>query len=43
MKLFLSGINQEVPVAENVIEFAVKTSNTTRPNNGISPKFIKDW
>ena len=34
---------RKVPVAENVIEFAVKTSNTTRPNNGISPKFIKDW
>ena len=34
---------RKVPVAENVIEFAVKTSITTRPNNGISPKFIKDW
>ena len=34
---------RKVPVADNVIEFAVKTSNTTRPNNGISPKFIKDW
>ena len=34
---------RKVPVADNVIEFAVKTSNTTRPNNGNSPKFIKDW
>jgi MoxR-like ATPase len=34
---------RKVPVADNVIEFAVKTSITTRPNNGISPKFIKDW
>jgi MoxR-like ATPase len=34
---------RKVPVADNVIEFAVKTSNTTRPNNSISPKFIKDW
>jgi MoxR-like ATPase len=34
---------RKVPVADNVIEFAVKTSNTTRPNSGISPKFIKDW
>lgn len=34
---------RKVPVADNVIEFAVKTANTTRPNNGISPKFIKDW
>jgi MoxR-like ATPase len=34
---------RKVPVAENVIEFAVKTSINTRPNNGISPKFIKEW
>ena len=34
---------RKVPVADNVIEFAVKTSNTTRPNSSISPKFIKDW
>lgn len=34
---------RKVPVAENVIEFAVKTSIATRPNNGVSPKFIKDW
>jgi MoxR-like ATPase len=34
---------RKVPVADNVIEFAVKTANTTRPNNGLSPKFIKDW
>ena len=34
---------RKVPVADNVIEYAVKTSNTTRPNSGISPKFIKDW
>jgi MoxR-like ATPase len=34
---------RKVPVAENVIEFAVKTSINTRPNNGISPKYIKEW
>lgn len=34
---------RKVPVSENVIEFAVKTSNTTRPENSSSPKFIKDW
>jgi MoxR-like ATPase len=34
---------RKVPVSENVIEFAVNTSITTRPNSGISPKFIKDW
>jgi MoxR-like ATPase len=34
---------RKVPVADNVIEFAVRTSNLTRPTNGNSPKFIKDW
>lgn len=34
---------RKVPVAENVIEFAVKVANMTRPTNGNSPQFIKDW
>ncbi|HSL89818.1 MAG TPA: MoxR family ATPase [Ignavibacteriaceae bacterium] len=34
---------RKVPVADNVIEFAVKISNLTRPLNGSSPKYIKDW
>ncbi len=34
---------RKVPVADNVIEFAVKVSNLTRPINGSSPKYIKDW
>lgn len=34
---------RKVPVAQNVIEFAVKISNLTRPNNGQSPKFVKEW
>ncbi|RKY91305.1 MAG: AAA family ATPase [Ignavibacteriae bacterium] len=34
---------RKVPVAENVIEFAVKIANMTRPTNGNSPQFIKDW
>jgi MoxR-like ATPase len=34
---------RKVPVADNVIEFAVKISNMTRPNNGISSKYIKEW
>ena len=34
---------RKVPVADNVIEFAVKTSSLTRPDNPNSPKFIKDW
>jgi len=34
---------RKVPVAENVIEFAVNIVNQTRPSNGNSKKFIKDW
>ena len=34
---------RRVPVAENVIEFAVKTVKMTRPTNGSSPQFVKDW
>ena len=34
---------RKVPVAENVIEFAVSAANKTRPNNESSPQFIKNW
>jgi MoxR-like ATPase len=34
---------RKVPVADNVVEFAVKVANMTRPVNGNSPQFIKDW
>src|SRR5690606_20055657 len=34
---------RKVPVADNVIEFAVKAVNKTRPVNGSSPEFIKQW
>jgi len=34
---------RKVPVAPNVIEFAVKVSNMTRPTNGNAPKYVKDW
>ena len=34
---------RKVPVAPNVIEFAVKVSNMTRPINGNAPKYVKDW
>lgn len=34
---------RRVPVADNVIEFAVSTANKTRPNNPSAPQFIKDW
>jgi MoxR-like ATPase len=34
---------RKVPVAENVVEYAVKAVNMTRPVNGSSPQFIKNW
>lgn len=34
---------RRVPVAENVISFAVNFVNKTRPNNEQAPQFIKDW
>ena len=34
---------RKVPVAPNVIEFAVKVTNMTRPVNENSPKYVKDW
>jgi MoxR-like ATPase len=34
---------RRVPVADNVIQFAVKVANMTRPANGQSPQFVKDW
>jgi len=34
---------RKVPVAENVIKFAVEISNKTRPNKKNSPDFINKW
>lgn len=34
---------RKVPVADNVIEFAVSAANKTRPSNEGSPQFIKQW
>ena len=34
---------RRVPVAENVVDFAVKVANKTRPTNGNSPHFVKEW
>ncbi|MFZ2323315.1 MAG: MoxR family ATPase [Ignavibacteriaceae bacterium] len=41
--ILFQNLVRKVPVADNVIEFAVKISNMTRPNNGKSPKYVKDW
>jgi len=34
---------RRVPVADNVISFAVNFVNNTRPDNGNAPQFIKEW
>ncbi len=40
---FYQSLVRRVPVADNVIEFAVRLATQTRPKNESSPKFIKDW
>jgi MoxR-like ATPase len=39
----LQDLVRRVPVADNVISYAVNLVNKTRPNNGTSPQYIKDW
>lgn len=34
---------RRVPVADNVIEFAVRLATRTRPRSETAPQFIKDW
>jgi MoxR-like ATPase len=34
---------RRVPVADNVLEYAVKLVGTTRPGADHSPQFVKDW
>ncbi len=34
---------KRVPVSDNVVEFAVKLSASTRPNRDITPDFINNW
>jgi MoxR-like ATPase len=34
---------RKMPVADNVIEYAVRLVGLTRPENPKSPKYIKDW
>lgn len=41
--LTFQDLIRRVPVADNVIQFAVKISNMTRPVNGNSPQFVKQW
>jgi MoxR-like ATPase len=41
--MFFQELVRRVPVADNVIEFAVNLVTKTRPSDSTSPKFIKDW
>lgn len=39
----LQRLVREVPVADNVVDYAVHLARQTRPNQSDVPKFIKDW
>lgn len=41
--ILFQDLVRKVPVADNVIEYAVKVVSKSRPNNSDSPKFVKDW
>ncbi|MGE5796186.1 MAG: AAA family ATPase [Ignavibacteria bacterium] len=41
--IMFQDLIRNVPVAENVIDFAVRASNMTRPLNSSSPQYIKEW
>ncbi len=39
----LQELIRRVPVADNVVSYAVKLARLTRPGNEEAPKFIKEW
>jgi len=39
----LQDLVRRVPVADNVVSYAVKLVRHTRPNNEGTPKFVRDW
>ncbi len=41
--LDFQALVRRVPVADPVVDFAVKLAGSTRPNNNGAPQFIKDW
>ncbi|RCK74054.1 MAG: MoxR protein [Ignavibacteriae bacterium] len=41
--IFFQDLVRRVPVADNVIEFAVDLVGRTRPNGASTPDFIKNW
>ncbi len=40
---FFQDLIRRVPVADNVIQYAVSFVNNTRPTNGNAQQFVKDW
>lgn len=34
---------RRVPVADNVIEYAVRLANSTRPSSSVAPSYVKKW
>jgi MoxR-like ATPase len=41
--IFYQDLVRRVPVADNVISYAVNLVSSTRPTTSASPQFIKDW
>lgn len=41
--IFHQDLIKRVPVADNVIQYAVNFVNSTRPTNGSTQQFVKDW
>ena len=41
--LYYQDLVRKIPVADNVIDFAVKLANLTRPNYPDAPEYIKNW
>ena len=41
--IFYQDLVRRVPVADNVISFAVGLVNRTRPSSSTAPQFIRDW
>ncbi|MEP0822826.1 MAG: MoxR family ATPase [Ignavibacterium sp.] len=39
----LQNLIRRVPVADNVVQFAVSLVNRTRPQSSIAPDFVKSW
>jgi MoxR-like ATPase len=41
--LYYQDVMRKIPVADNVIEFAVRLANLTRPDYPQAPEYIKNW